>query len=73
MPSLQTALQSCWLACQSAVSQLPWLPAPTSPPAVTSGDLDRAQELLVYGGATAQHNLELFWTRLQVRGGVGPC
>jgi hypothetical protein len=28
-------------------------------------ELDRAQELLVYGGQCAQHNLEIFWNRLQ--------
>lgn len=27
--------------------------------------MDRAQSLLMMGGATAQHNLQLFWNRLQ--------
>ncbi|KAI3436544.1 hypothetical protein D9Q98_005960 [Chlorella vulgaris] len=31
----------------------------------TCGDMDRAQSLLMMGGATAQHNLQLFWNRLQ--------
>ncbi|KAL4457514.1 hypothetical protein ABPG75_012379 [Micractinium tetrahymenae] len=32
---------------------------------VSGTDLDRAQELLMYGGSCAQHNLEIFWKRLQ--------
>lgn len=31
----------------------------------TGKELDEAQTLLVYGGSCAQHNLEIFWKRLQ--------
>ena len=34
-------------------------------PAVGGGDLERAQELLIYGGTAAQHNLEIFWNKCQ--------
>lgn len=36
-----------------------------APAAVSGGDMDKAQALLVYGGSCAQHNLQIFWERLQ--------